>query len=79
MRVLADFPGHSTQRNLSVLVERGEGLPGDVDAGLKDELERRIRSRLSVKVDVEIVPFETFERPGAKKVSLTLRDRSTLP
>jgi phenylacetate-CoA ligase len=73
LRVVADFPGHSTQKNLKVLVERGQGLDASSDAGLKEEIERRVRNRLSVKADVEIVGYETFERPGARKISLTLR------
>jgi phenylacetate-CoA ligase len=80
MRVLADFPGHSTQRNLKLLVERGAGAPASADAGLTQEIERRVRNRLSVKAEVEIVAHETFERPGARKLSITLRQRpSGLP
>jgi len=73
MRVLADFEGHSTQKNLKVLVERGEGASPQGDAALKEELERRIRNRLAVKAEVIIVPYQSFERPGATKVSITLR------
>jgi phenylacetate-CoA ligase len=78
LRILADFQGHSTQRNLKVLVERGAGKDTAEDANLKDEIERRIRNRLAVKADVEVVPYESFERPGARKVSLTLRQRPAL-
>jgi phenylacetate-CoA ligase len=74
LRVLADFPGHSTQRNLRILVERGEVADMASDAELKEEIERRVRNRLSAKMDVQIVPFETFERPGVRKVSLTIRE-----
>lgn len=74
LRVLADFPGHSTQQNLKVLVERGEQGRMEDDAALKEDVERRLRNRLSAKMDIEIVPFETFERPGARKVALTIRE-----
>jgi phenylacetate-CoA ligase len=74
MRVLADFEGHSTQSNLKILVERGEERGEEGDPALKEEVERRVRNRLSVKTDVQIVPFGSFERPGARKVSLTLRN-----
>jgi phenylacetate-CoA ligase len=75
LRILAEFPGHSTQNNLPVLVERGDTAVADDDAALKAEIEHRVRNRLSVKVDVEIVPYGTFERPDARKVALTLRQR----
>jgi phenylacetate-CoA ligase len=78
LRVLADFPGHSTQQNLKVLVERGEGVDPSEDASLKAEIERRVRNRLSAKVDVEVVAYESFERPGVKKVAITLRERPEL-
>jgi len=77
MRVLADFPGHSTQGNLKVLVERGEGALNSDDPLLKAEVERRVRNRLSAKIDVEIVPYESFERPGVRKVAITIRERPT--
>jgi phenylacetate-CoA ligase len=77
LRVLADFPGHSTQTNLKVLVERGAGCHLSGDTALKAEVERRIRNRLSVKIEAQIVAFETFERPGVRKVSLTIREWPT--
>ena len=73
MRVVADFEGHSTQQNLKVLVERDETANPLEDGQLASEIERRLRARLSVKTDVRIVSANTFEKPGAKKVSLTLR------
>ena len=74
MRILADFDGHSTQDNLKVLVERGaQAAPGDDDA-LRETVAQRIRNALSVKADVRIVPYESFERPGATKVKLVLRE-----
>lgn len=73
IRIVADFDGHSTQRNLKVLIERGDNADPAADAGLKEELDRRLRNRLSVKTDVTIVPADTFEKPGAQKVSILLR------
>jgi phenylacetate-CoA ligase len=78
LRVLADFPGHSTQNNLKILVERGEGRTADGDAALKGDIERRVRNRLSAKVDAEIVPYESFERPGVRKVAVVIRERPDL-
>jgi phenylacetate-CoA ligase len=75
LRVLADFAGHSTQQNLKVLVERGADADPSGDAALKEEIEKRIRNRLSIKADIEIVPYETFERPGVRKIAITIRAR----
>ena len=79
VRVLADFAGHSTQRNLSILVERGEHANPDDDGALRREIERRVRDALVVKVEPLIVPAGFFETPGAKKVALTLREMPKLP
>lgn len=73
MRIVADFAGHTTQDNLKVLVERGETASPANDAALKRAAEDRIRNALSVKADVTVVGANFFEKPGAKKVSLTLR------
>ncbi len=78
LRILADFPGHSTQSNLKVLVERGASADPSADSRTKTELESRIRNRLSVKAEVEMLPYEAFERPGARKISLTIRERPVL-
>lgn len=74
MRILADFPGHTTQENLRVIVERAADASPDQDEQLKREVEARIRNALAVKTDVRIVPADFFEKPGARKVSLTLRE-----
>ena len=79
VRVLADFAGHSTQRNLTILVERGEHASPDEDDALRQEIERRVRDALVVKVEPLIVPAGFFETPGAKKVALTLREMPALP
>lgn len=78
MRIVADFPGHTTQGNLKVLVERHEAAGSEHDAALKRAVEERIRNSLSVKADVTVVRANFFERPGAKKVSLTLREMPVL-
>jgi phenylacetate-CoA ligase len=74
VRVLADFAGHSTQQNLTILVERGEHAGPDCDGALRQDIERRVRDALVVKVEPLIVPAGFFETPGAKKVLLTLRE-----
>ncbi|HEX7034953.1 MAG TPA: hypothetical protein VF210_04230, partial [Pseudomonadales bacterium] len=66
VRLVADFEGHSTQRNLTVLVERAEAEPTGLSLpALKDEIERRIRGALAVKADVLLAPHGSIEKPGA--------------
>jgi phenylacetate-CoA ligase len=78
LRVLADFPGHSTQGNLKIMIERGEDKDPSGDAALKADIERRVRNRLSAKIDAEIVAYDTFERPGVRKVAITIRKRPNI-
>ena len=79
MRVVADFDGHTTQGALKVIVERGPDRDGSADAALKSLLETRLRDALVFKADVTIVAADTFEKPGAAKVALTLREFPDLP
>lgn len=75
MRVFADFKGHSTQRNLKVIVERGAKLSESDDGILIQQIETSIKNALSFKAQVLIVDPNSFEKPGAAKVALTLRER----
>lgn len=79
VRIVADFPGHSTQGNLKVVVERAPGRDPAGDLDLKRAVEDRVRNALSVKADVRVAPPDFFEKPGARKVSLTLRAMPELP
>ncbi|MEX1035101.1 MAG: hypothetical protein WDZ54_04045 [Sneathiella sp.] len=79
MRVLADFEGHTSQGALKVIVERGRNRPVDQDAALKKSIEAHLRNSLAFKADVRIVDPDTFEKPGAVKVALTLREFPDLP
>jgi phenylacetate-CoA ligase len=73
IKVVVDFPGHTTQQPLRVKVEHGAGVaPAELPA-LKAELERRLREALAFRPVVELVPPDTFEKPGVQKVSLTER------
>jgi phenylacetate-CoA ligase len=78
VRVLADFDGHTTQKNLKVYVERGSACPPRALNDLKARIEARIRSALAVKVDARIVAPDSFEKPGAAKVALVLRQQPDL-
>ncbi|MGM0584654.1 MAG: phenylacetate--CoA ligase family protein [Pseudomonadota bacterium] len=79
MRVIADFEGHTTQSPLKVWVERGPGRPPEGDAELKQTVERRLRDALAFRAEVTIVPADFFDKPGAAKVALTLREEPRLP
>ncbi|WP_028601835.1 phenylacetate--CoA ligase family protein [Ottowia thiooxydans] len=73
MRVLADFEGHTTQRNLQLLVERAAGAAASDDAATALNVEARVRNALAVKAEVRMVRHGFFDAPGAQKVALTLR------
>ncbi|WP_373089448.1 phenylacetate--CoA ligase family protein [Sneathiella sp.] len=73
MRVLADFEGHTSQTALKIIVERGANRSPDRDAELKTSIAARLRDSLAFKADVRIVAANSFEKPGAAKVALTLR------
>ena len=45
----------------------------------RQKIETRNRNALSVKVDAQIVPPDSFDKPGAAKVALVLRERPDLP
>lgn len=79
VRVVADFEGHTTQSALKVIVERGPHRPPSRDDELKNKIETRLRDALVFKADVRIVKPDTFEKPGAAKVALTLRKYPDLP
>ncbi|MBE7637485.1 phenylacetate--CoA ligase family protein [Sneathiella sp. P13V-1] len=75
MRVFADFEGHTTQGNLKVIVERGADQPAEKDPILKSEIETRLRNALVFRAEVILVPADSFDKPGAAKVALTLREK----
>jgi len=76
LRIIADFPGHTTQRPLRIKVEYGESLAGQGEAieGLRAELSARLRGLLNFAPAVEMVPPNTLEKPGIHKVALIVRE-----
>jgi phenylacetate-CoA ligase len=76
MRIRPDFPGHSTQRPLPLVVEYSAGLEPPQRDGLRTAVEQRIRSALNVKTTVELVPEGTLKRPDHVKVALIERPAS---
>ncbi|MBL4869229.1 MAG: AMP-binding protein [Pseudomonadales bacterium] len=79
MRVYADFDGHTTQKNLKVLVERGEQSNAKQDPELIAEVTTKIRNALAFKPEVIMVAPNTFEKPGVQKVALTVREKPPIP
>jgi phenylacetate-CoA ligase len=79
MRIVADFEGHSTQEALKVIVERGPAQSPQADPELKKMIEARLRDALVFRADVRIVAPDTFAKPGATKVALTLRESPDPP
>ena len=73
MRIRADFPGHTTQRPLPLVVEHAAGLDPAQRDELRATVEQRVRSALNVKVVVELVPDGTLARPDHVKVALVER------
>jgi phenylacetate-CoA ligase len=76
LRVVADFPGHTTQRPLRIKVEYGPALARRPDeiARLRDEVTARLRGLLNFAPAVEMVAPNTFEKPGVQKVALIVRE-----
>lgn len=73
LRLLVDFPGHSTQRPLKVRVEHGEDLDEGARQELRAAIEERGRSALNVKLEVELAPPGSLGTPGVAKVALIER------
>jgi phenylacetate-CoA ligase len=78
MRVLADFEGQTTQDRLKLLVERAADAPAAADAATAAQVEARVGQALAVKAQVRMVRHGWFDAPGARKVTLTLRQAPDL-
>ena len=64
VQVLLARPGPRAEPPLRLVVEHG---PGEIDlAVLRANIKQRIRDRLTVSVDVELVPPETLPRSEMK-------------
>lgn len=73
-RILVDFPGHSTQKPLPLLVEHGEDIGAPETVARR--VEQTVRSALNFRPDVTMVPPDTLEKPGVVKISLIQRTES---
>jgi phenylacetate-CoA ligase len=74
MRIILDFPGHATSGPLRVRIEHAANLSDQERADLRDDIARQIRQLLIIRAEVELVPPDTLEKPGATKVSLVVRE-----
>ncbi|KGF66868.1 hypothetical protein LL06_25695 [Hoeflea sp. BAL378] len=70
-RIIADFPGHATNKPLNLKVETP--LTGDGAGDLVSRLEKTIKELSGVRVRVATVPPGTFDTPGARKPVLIER------
>jgi phenylacetate-CoA ligase len=73
MQIIADFPGHTTQKPLKLQVEYSHNLKHTEIEKLKLDLERKIKELLVFKPEVEMVPADIIERPQAAKALLIKR------
>jgi phenylacetate-CoA ligase len=73
LRLIADFPGHSTERRLKVRVEHQPGLGAEQLSGLAADLERRITQVLAFRPELELVPPGVLPEAGVNKTMLVER------
>ncbi len=76
LRIVADFPGYTTQRPLRIRVEHAAALAGDGAAieRLRQEIAEKLRGLLNFAPAVEMVGPDTFEKPGIQKIALIVRE-----
>ena len=76
LRIVADFPGYTTQRPLRIRVEHTAALAGQGAAieRLGQEIADKLRGLLNFAPAVEMVPPDTFEKPGIQKIALIVRE-----
>ncbi|MCU1667134.1 MAG: phenylacetate--CoA ligase, partial [Blastococcus sp.] len=73
LRILADFPGHSTEQRLKVRVEHAPALDAAQLAVLAEDLERRITQVLAFRPRLELVPPGVLPEAGVNKTMLVER------
>lgn len=76
LRIVADFPGYTTQRPLCIRVEHAAALAGQGAAieQLRHEIADKLRGLLNFAPSVEMVLPDTFEKPGIQKIALIVRE-----
>jgi phenylacetate-CoA ligase len=73
LKLMLDFEGHATTSPLKLRAEYANGLHDDRLPELAGDIESRIRDILTVRVQVELVPEGSIERPGDRKEVLLER------
>lgn len=79
IRIIADFPGSTTQHPLRIKIEHGAALAGDGGAieRLRQEIAERLRGLLNFAPAGEMVTPDTFEKPCIHKVALIVREAAS--
>lgn len=72
LKIDLNFDGHSTYEPLDMRVEQSAASALSADE-LSQRVENAVRDRLTVRVNVSIVPEGAIERPGAQKEKLLER------
>jgi len=72
LKIDLNFDGHSTYEPLDMRVEQSSGSALTPDE-LAQRVENAVRDRLTVRVNVSVVPEGAIERPGAQKEKLLER------
>lgn len=73
LRIVVDFPGHSTHSRLKIRVEHATDLPERQRSELQIDLERRISQVLAFRPDLELVPVGVLPEMGVNKTALVER------
>ncbi len=73
LKIDLDFEGHSTYEPLSMRVEQSVTSTVTSDE-LRSRVEEAVRDKLTVRVNVTVVPEGHIERPGAQKEKLLERN-----
>jgi phenylacetate-CoA ligase len=72
LKIDLDFVGHSTYDPLNMRMEQSQASTMSSEA-LAEVLENAIRDKLTVRVNITVVPEGSIERPGAQKEKLLER------
>lgn len=72
LKIDLDFEGHSTYEPLAMRVEQSSSSTTSAES-LARQVEESVRDRLTVRVNVTVVPEGAIERPGAQKEKLLER------
>lgn len=75
MQIVLSAPGPKVEPPLRVRVECNDGVVVSANVNLKDAIERKIRSELTVTAVVELVPYGVVERTATKTKLIAIEPR----